>query len=346
MPRTRSLAWTELKVGLLTVAALFVAAAVIFMISGEGGFFWQRYPLKTKFTNVAGLKPGAPVRVAGVEVGSVTAVEFSGADVVVTFEVSREMQPRITSESRASIGSVSLLGESALDLSPSLEGTPVPEGGFVPSVRAPGQLADVAEGATRSLEQATALLRDIRGGKGTVGKLFTDDALYKEIQSFVSAADAVARALRDGRGTAGRLMNDEAVYDRLEAALRNLQTMTTRLNAGEGSLGRLLNDPALANSLTSTTANLDAITGRISQGKGTAGRLVTDEALYERMNSLTTRLDTLVERLNEGEGTAGRLLQDQQLYENLNTAATELRGLVADIRKDPQKYLRVRVSIF
>lgn len=346
MPRTRSLAWTELKVGLLTVAALFVAAAVIFMISGEGGFFWQRYPLKTKFTNVAGLKPGAPVRVAGVEVGSVTAVEFSGADVVVTFEVSREMQPRITSESRASIGSVSLLGESALDLSPSLEGTPVPEGGFVPSVRAPGQLADVAEGATRSLEQATALLRDIRGGKGTVGKLFTDDALYKEIQSFVSAADAVARALRDGRGTAGRLMNDEAVYNRLEAALRNLQTMTTRLNAGEGSLGRLLNDPALANSLTSTTANLDAITGRISQGKGTAGRLVTDEALYERMNSLTTRLDTLVERLNEGEGTAGRLLQDQQLYENLNTAATELRGLVADIRKDPQKYLRVRVSIF
>jgi phospholipid/cholesterol/gamma-HCH transport system substrate-binding protein len=50
--------------------------------------------------------------------------------------------------------------------------------------------------------------------------------------------------------------------------------------------------------------------------------------------------------LNAGEGTVGRLLQDQQLYDNLNSAATELRGLVADIRQDPQKYLRVRVSIF
>jgi len=346
MPRTRSLAWTELKVGLLTVAALFVAAVVIFMISGEGGFFWQRYELKTTFSNVAGLKSGAPVRVAGVEVGSVSSVEFSGAEVVVTFEVSREMQPRITSESRAAIGSVSLLGESALDVTPSMEGTPVPEGGLVPSVRSPGQLADVAEGATKSLEQATALLRDIRAGKGTVGKLFTDDNLYKEIESFVGAADAVARALRDGRGTAGRLMNDEAVYDRLEGALRNLQTMTARLNAGEGSLGRLMNDPAFADSLTSTTRNLDGIAGRINRGEGTAGKLVTDTALYERMDSLTARLDTLVERLNDGQGTAGRLLQDRELYENLNTATGELRGLIADIRKDPQKYLRVRVSIF
>ena len=45
---------------------------LIFMLSGEGGFFWQRYPMKTVFANIAGLKAGAPVRVAGVEVGSVT----------------------------------------------------------------------------------------------------------------------------------------------------------------------------------------------------------------------------------------------------------------------------------
>jgi phospholipid/cholesterol/gamma-HCH transport system substrate-binding protein len=73
---------------------------------------------------------------------------------------------------------------------------------------------------------------------------------------------------------------------------------------------------------------------------------MTDDALYTRMNSLTERIDTLIARLNDGEGTAGRLLHDRQLYENLNGAATELRGLVADIRKDPQKYLRVKVSIF
>ena len=50
--------------------------------------------------------------------------------------------------------------------------------------------------------------------------------------------------------------------------------------------------------------------------------------------------------IEKGEGTAGRLLNDRQLYDNMNTAAGELRALIGDIRKDPKKYLNVRVSIF
>jgi phospholipid/cholesterol/gamma-HCH transport system substrate-binding protein len=85
---------------------------------------------------------------------------------------------------------------------------------------------------------------------------------------------------------------------------------------------------------------------RINRGEGTAGKLVNDPALYNRMNSLAERLDTLTTRLNDGQGTAGQLLHDKELYDNLNSAANEMRGLVSDIRKDPQKYLRVKVSIF
>ena len=346
MPRTRSLAWIELKTGLLSVAALVVAAVVIFLVSGTGGFFWQRYELKARFDHVAGLAAGAPVRVAGVEVGSVTDVRFDGAAVEVTFGLLREMQPRITTQSIAAIGSVSLLGEAALDVTASAEGRPLQEYEYVPSRRTPGQLADVAEGATKALDQATGMLRDLRAGRGTLGRLFTDEALYQEIEGFVGAAEAVMKNLQAGRGTAGRLLTDDAMYIRLEGSLRNLQEITARINAGEGSLGRLLQDDAFAQSLSSTTANLDSITARINKGEGTAGKLVTDPALYNRMNALAERLDALTGRLNAGEGTAGRLLQDQQLYDNLNSAASELRGLVADIRADPQKYLRVRVSIF
>src|SRR3954469_9928033 len=108
MPRTRSLGWTELKVGILAVIAVAITTIIIFMVSGEGGFFWQRYRLKAKFDNVAGLKSGAPVLVAGVEVGSVKSVSFNGVDVDVTFQLSKEMQGRVTSESTAAIGSVSL----------------------------------------------------------------------------------------------------------------------------------------------------------------------------------------------------------------------------------------------
>jgi phospholipid/cholesterol/gamma-HCH transport system substrate-binding protein len=107
-----------------------------------------------------------------------------------------------------------------------------------------------------------------------------------------------------------------------------------------------LNDPALAQNLTNTTANLDSISGRLNKGEGTLGKLITDDALYARLDALTGRLDTVVNRLNSGEGTAGQLLQDKQLYENMNQAASELRGLIGDIRKDPKKYLNVKVSIF
>ena len=61
---------------------------------------------------------------------------------------------------------------------------------------------------------------------------------------------------------------------------------------------------------------------------------------------MSERLDELVLRLNQGEGTAGRLLKDAALYENMNKVTTEISALIAEIKKDPRKYLTVRVSIF
>ena len=346
MPRTRSLAWSELKIGLVAVIALVIASFLIFMVSGSGGFFWQRYSIKTVFSNIAGLKKGAPVRIAGVEVGSVTELDFAGDKVEVTMEVSKEQQPRITDRSVASIGSVSLLGEGAVDVSPDSRGKPVPEWGYVRSGPAPGSLATAAEQATKGLEETTALLQDIRQGKGTLGKLVTDDALYRELNSFVDAAESVTRGLNEGRGTLGRLATNPAAAQSLERSLANLETVTARIRNGEGSLGRLVNDDAFSKSVTSATTNLDAITGRINKGEGTAGKLVTDAELYNRFNSVADRLDKLTASLNQGEGTAGQLLHDKQLYENMNAAVTEVRGLVKAIKEDPKKYLNVRVSIF
>src|SRR5919109_834477 len=99
MPRTRSLAWDELKIGIVSVVALALAATLIFLLTGEGGFSWQRYSLKAVFDNIAGLNEGSPVRVAGVEAGSVTGLDFVGDRVEVTFELSDRMQPRGTTRS-------------------------------------------------------------------------------------------------------------------------------------------------------------------------------------------------------------------------------------------------------
>lgn len=346
MPRTRSLAWSELKIGIVTVAALGLAGALIFMLSGSGGFSWERYSLKTVFDNIAGLNEGSQVRIAGVPVGSVTKIDFLGDRVEVTFALSRDMRQRVTDQSTAALGSVSLLGESSVDITPSSRGTPVPEWGYVPSGRAPGSITEVAAQATAGLEEATRLITEIRNGRGTIGRLFSDEGLYNELDAFVTAAQDVANKVNQGQGTLGRLANNDAAAKSLEASLQNLQTITARLQAGEGSLGKLLNDDALSRSLTSTTTNLDSLTGRLNRGEGTLGQLITNDQLFMRLNSMSDRLDKLFASLEQGDGTAGQLLHDKQLYENMNKTATELQALVRDIRADPKKYLNVRVSIF
>ena len=346
MPRTRSLAWSELKIGVLTIIAVIIAAVLIFALTGTKGFAWQRYSLKTRFANVAGLAKGSPVRVAGVEVGSVREVTFAGAQVDVLFDIREDLRSRITDKSIATLGSVSLLGESAVDITPATTGTPIPDNGYVPAGKTAASLSDITVQAGEGIEQLTGLIGDVRQGKGTVGKLMTDDQLYAELHQFVATAGTLTRELQQGRGTLGRLLKDPKAAQSLEASMKNVEEMTRRINAGEGSIGQLMKDDAFAQSLTGATSSLRELTDRMNRGEGTAGKLMTDPELFNRLNSVTNRFDALVAKLNDGEGTMGRLLKDQQLYENMNGAVADFRGLLEQIKKEPKKYLNVKVSIF
>jgi phospholipid/cholesterol/gamma-HCH transport system substrate-binding protein len=346
MPRTRSLAWSELKIGVLAVAALVLTALLVMAVGGASGFSWQRYELKTSFVNVQGLKAGAIVRIAGVEVGKVTKVELAGAGVDVYLSIKEENQSRVTTESYASIGAMSLLGEPLIDVSPSAAGTPLKDGDVIKSKKPASQLSDVAETANEGIVEATALLKDIRAGKGSVGKLFSEDKLYRDLNAFVDSANAVTASINQSKGTLGKFVNDPRAYNELQASLANLTEMTRKINAGEGSLGQLLKDDKLAKSLTGTAANFEQISGRLNRGDNTAGKLLTEKELYDKLNSTANRLDELTKNLNEGKGTAGQLLHDTKLYDTMNSTASEIKSLIADIRKDPKKFLNVRVSIF
>jgi phospholipid/cholesterol/gamma-HCH transport system substrate-binding protein len=311
MPRTRSLKWSELKLGAVGILAVALATALIFAVGGQGGFFWQRYPLHTRFDEVGGLKPGAVVRLNGLEVGKVTRVDFAGAQVEVGMEVSRSVRHLITSDSDARMGTLSLLGEPIVDVRAAATGTALPDGAYVTAVAA-GGIPELASTAARSLDAAGALIHDVRAGHGSIGRLFEDETLAHELEALVASAGRLARGLEHGEGTLGALARDPAAYQSLQATLASLEQVAARLQAGEGALGRLL----------------------------------TDDRLYEQVAGLTARVDRIVGELEAGQGTAGQLLSDPELYRNANLAVTELRDLVADIRADPRKYLSVRVSVF
>src|SRR5438093_1390747 len=276
MPRTRSLAWSELTIGVLTIAAIAIAGTLVFALTGTRGFAWQRYNLKTRLTNVAGLAKGSPVRVAGVEVGSVKSVDFAGEQVDIVFDMRKDLRDRITTGSVARLGSISLLGEGAIDITPSSRGTPIPEWGYVPPGKTPSQISDIADQASAGIDELTGLVRGLRTGRGTAGKILTDEQLYAEMNRFVASANAVTRTIQQGRGTVGRLLNDPRTAEAIQASMTNLEEMTRRLNAGEGSLGRLMKDDAFAQSLNGATDSMRTLVDRLNRGEGTAGKLMTD----------------------------------------------------------------------
>src|ERR1043165_7966198 len=100
MPRTRSLAFSELKIGIIAVTAIALATMLVLAVGGQAGYFWQQYPLRTKFTNVQGMKSGAIVRIAGKDVGKVTSVELSGSLVDVGMTLNKNVRPLVTGNSR------------------------------------------------------------------------------------------------------------------------------------------------------------------------------------------------------------------------------------------------------
>ena len=132
----------------------------------------------------------------------------------------------------------------------------------------------------------------------------------------------------------------------VEAAGQQLKQTHQEFESGQGTLGVLTRDDQVARDLKEVTASLKEVASGLQKGQGTAGKLLSDDALYQKLDVVATRLDSVTAKLEKGDGTAGRLLQDAELYSNLNSAAREMRALMSDIRKDPQKYLRVKVSLF
>ena len=176
---------------------------------------------------------------------------------------------------------------------------------------APG-IASLAGPVQAGVEEATALLQDIRAGKGTVGKLMTDDALYREFNALLGAAEGLVAGINQGQGTLGKLARDEAAYRELNASLANLNAMTGRIRAGEGSLGRLLNDDAMAKSLAPDqqqpgAAHLEAEPRR-GHGRQAAHRR-RDLRAAERHDRPDRQADR--QRSQQGQGTAGQLLHGQ-----------------------------------
>jgi phospholipid/cholesterol/gamma-HCH transport system substrate-binding protein len=135
------------------------------------------------------------------------------------------------SDSEASIGSLSLLGEPIIDIRAAATGVPLADGMYLPA-DVSGGIKALAATASRGVSEATQLVADVRAGRGAVGRLLTDDEIYRDLDALLETAGRVSHQLERGDGTLGSLLHDRAAYATLNAILTDLHAITARLNAG------------------------------------------------------------------------------------------------------------------
>ncbi|HEY4911310.1 MAG TPA: MlaD family protein, partial [Methylomirabilota bacterium] len=118
MPDERPYA-LQVRIGLFILVSLVLLFAIIYLLGERARYFESKYELAAEFTEVGGLIEGATVRLAGVQIGRVTAVVLSpqpGGKVRVTMTVARRFQNRIRQNSEARIATQGLLGDKIVDI--------------------------------------------------------------------------------------------------------------------------------------------------------------------------------------------------------------------------------------
>jgi phospholipid/cholesterol/gamma-HCH transport system substrate-binding protein len=351
MPARKQVSWAELRVGVFVLATVAILATFVFYVTGGGRVFTRQVHYTTYLPDVSGLSAGAPVRLVGVEVGTVIDVGLSEFPddrfraAVVRFRVSQNHQKNIRQNSEAFITTEGLLGESVLELTRGTEGDPIPAGGMVRGVQR-GNIKQVVQNVDQITGDVRGLIADVRAGKGTLGKLIEDPALYNRAYQAVDDFQALTARASSGEGTLGKLVVSTELYDQLKGTANTVDEVARDLRAGKGTLGKLIYDTTIHDKADSIVTRADRIVARVDAGEGTLGKLVHDETLYNRAQETFGNASEITGKVNRGEGTFGRAVNDPRLYDNINEFTSEMRALISDFRKDPKKYLRVKFSLF
>lgn len=358
MPQRKEIRWAQLRVGIMVSVSLLVFAVAIVLISGQIGFLTRKYTLRSYFSNASGLRPGSQVQVAGIPAGTVEAVRISGQHdpqraVDIEMRIAKKYQNEIRADSEADQTTAGLLGDSYLNITRGSPDQPIiPEGGEVKSHQEKDikQIVQNADDVISNLRVLSDKLNDITAqitrGQGSIGKLLYDESFYDRLNATLGSVQTLVNETQSGKGTIGKFLVDPTAYNKTVTALDRLNQLMDEVQRGQGSLGRFVSDPAIYNQLKDLTAKTNTLIDNINQGQGTLGKLVTDKELYDRVNSTMGNIQTVTGRMEQGTGTLGKLSTDPSLFNNLSASSQSLKEFLTEFRKNPKKYLSVRVHLF
>ena len=358
VPSQKEIQWSQLRVGLLVLAAMAALMFIIFLMSGSsGGLFARKLVLRSYFDNASGLKNGAPVTLEGVTIGNVLRIRVvpdrNPTPVEVTMRVGQEYIRDLHVTSTTSIAQAGVLGDSYVDIDSSSATGPPP--GNNAELRATGSpsIQDVIRTSQGSIEEVTALMRKLEmltdtlnSERGTVGALINDPAFYAKVSRIADDLEKITEAISHGQGTLGKLVNDDTLYTHANSAVDRLDRIATSLDEGQGSAGKFLRDDSMYTNLNSAAMNANQLLAEINEGKGSLGKLAKDPEFAQKLDDTVGRLDNILKGIDEGKGSLGQLVQNRALYDHADQTLDQAHQLIQGMRENPKKYFIIRLKVF
>ena len=357
MAQRKQLTWTELRVGVFVLVALFLLMVAVFYVTGAG-FLGPRYRLITYLPEVEGMQAGAPVDLDGVEIGNVQSIDLTPHpkdrehSITLVLRLQKKYQNDIRTDSTASLVTQGLLGNRYVTISRGLTGAVIPTNGVIPASESADikqvveRGADVAENLSVLSDQLNDIVSKVRRGEGTIGKVLNDPSLYNHLDSLAAKADAMASTIQQGQGSVGKLIASDDLYNKADAAVSKVDDAMTAINDQKGTVGKLIYDPAAYNNINGLAEKGNALLGDVRAGKGTLGKLATDDTLYANLRDASANVRDATGKLNSNQGSIGKFFNDPALYDNLTGLSGDMRLMIADFRRNPKKFLHIKLGIF
>src|SRR5665647_1973150 len=359
MERSNQIGWAHVRGGVFIFLALIFFAGGVLLMGQKTKMFVNKGAMRVVMSDVVGLKIGAPVWLAGVDIGLVTDILFADPknsnEVSIDIEVDRDALKKIGADSKVTIKTRGLMGEKYVDILPSKRYSDKPPTLLRGSAVA--NLDDVIQKAGDAFDKVNGIIDNINQGKGTLGKLNKDETLYSNVARLVVEMKELIVTINRVEGTLGKLNRDPEPYNKMVSILNRADQTLHDIQESEGTLNKLIYDKTLYNKLValsdkSTQAADDVrnLNKKIMSKDGTVGLLLNNREFYDKGISLMTRAESSVKAIEEvtakvkgGDGTAGRLVNDKALYDKMNKMVDDLDALIKDFKEHPRKYIKFSV---
>jgi len=270
---------TQVKVGIFVSVGILLSMFIIFLLDGKKSLFESSIDLYARFKDISGLRSGALVSLAGVNVGTVKDIRFPQSledkSVIVQLEVQSKYKSRIRQDSEAAILTQGLLGDKMVFIKVGTPDSPEIGNGetlktgkmfSIDSIAEDGgeMLADVKE----MIKSMNGLLKDVKEKKSLLHALIYDykgEDIIGEMAALSRSAGKLVREVESGKGVLHALIYDKAdpqmaknmsaAVGNMKKATDNLSQVTQRIEKGEGTIGGLINDPTVYYDLKTLLGN-------------------------------------------------------------------------------------------